>query len=63
MEIIEALIKKENHSKEEFDTLVVQVNSHYTRQLKNTVVPQHCGLCSIFRFCKIINHKLICPWT
>ncbi|MCM8797304.1 MAG: hypothetical protein NC923_05455 [Candidatus Omnitrophica bacterium] len=62
METIEALLKKEKHSQEDFVTLIERVKSDYIPQLKNSGIPQHCGLCSIYRFCKIINHKLICPW-
>jgi len=25
-------------------------------------IPQNCGLCQLFRFCSLINPKLICPW-
>jgi len=63
METIETLLKKEKHSQEDFDFLIVRAKMHYIPQLRNTSMPQHCGLCTLFSFCKIINYKLICPWV
>lgn len=62
MEEIEALLKKEKPSKEDIDKLIQWLKSDSFLHSKNRTLPAHCGECSLFRFCKLINHKLICPW-
>lgn len=59
---MEALISKGNLSNEELDLLIVKIKQDYYVKLNNNKIPNHCGLCDLFRFCRIINPKLICPW-
>lgn len=61
MKTMEALISKGNLSNEELDLLIVKIKQDYYVKLNNKI-PNHCGLCDLFRFCRIINPKLICPW-
>ena len=62
MKTIEALLAKENHTQEELGILITRVKEDCVSRFKGNDIPQHCGLCELFRFCKIINHTLICPW-
>ncbi len=62
MEIVEGLLNKKNNTREEIDLLINRIKQNRIPNLKDNDTPQHCGLCGLFRFCKIINHRLICPW-
>jgi len=62
MEDIEVLLKKQNLGCHELDYLIAKIKENYWPNFKDNDIPQHCGLCPIFRFCKLINPELICPW-
>jgi len=59
MKTIDELLKKNNHTAEELNLIIIHAKRRHPVSEK---CPQHCGICELFRFCKIINHKLICPW-
>ena len=56
------LISRRFLSDRELDSLIIRIKERIVPLLKYRKVPRHCGICRLFRFCKIINHSLICPW-
>ena len=62
MNEIEALIKKENLQNHEIDYLIAKIKKDYWPKLNDKQMPKHCGLCDLFKVCKVVNPKLICPW-
>lgn len=54
---------KQDHTREDLDFLIKRVSQEYAPQLKQNRAPKHCGLCGLYRFCQVINHTLICPWS
>jgi len=59
---IEALIKKNNLQDQEIDYLISKIKQLYWPRLKAKRIPNHCGLCELFKICKLVNPELICPW-
>ena len=62
MNSIETIIDKTNLTNEELDSLIKTINEQHAHTKQAKKVPQHCGLCALYKFCRIINHKHICPW-
>ena len=62
MSINKNLISRRFLADKDIDLLVVYITKEVVPLLKNCKVPNHCGLCSLYKFCKVINHTLICPW-
>jgi hypothetical protein len=62
MEEIEALINKDNLTDEELDFLIAKIKQDYWPELKDKEIPKNCGLCDLFKICRVVNPKLICPW-
>jgi len=62
MKDIEALLEKENLEDSELDCLIAKIKQDYWPSVKNKVIPRHCGQCKLFKLCRIINPKLLCPW-
>jgi hypothetical protein len=58
----ENIINIQNPSNEDLDHVIAGVREDIVPGLKDCDMPLHCGVCSLYKFCKIINHLLICPW-
>lgn len=62
MKEIEALINQNSLTDQELDFLITMIRQDYWPKLKANEVSQHCGVCMVFKFCRLINPKLLCPW-